>query len=94
MVGLNCTIAGVVHVHAVDGLVIAVGIAAVAFVAVDAELELSPPATWAARACAPRLRVNWPLAAPGLTAAAILEALGEFTAPILSGCRTSPSCRR
>jgi hypothetical protein len=58
MVGLNCTIAGVGHVHAVDGLVIAVGIAAVAFAAVDAELELSPPATRAARACAPRLRVT------------------------------------
>ena len=41
MVGLNGTIAGVVLVHAVHGLVIAVWIAAAAFAAVDAELELA-----------------------------------------------------
>ena len=41
IVGLNGTIAGVVLVHAVHGLVIAVWIAAAAFAAVDAELELA-----------------------------------------------------
>jgi hypothetical protein len=41
MVGLNGTITGVVLVHAVHGLVIAVWIAAVAFAAVDVELELA-----------------------------------------------------
>jgi len=41
MVGLNGTIAGVVLVHAVHGLVIAVWIAAAAFAAVDVELDLA-----------------------------------------------------
>jgi len=41
MVGLNGTIAGVVLVHAVHGLVIAVWIAAAAFAAIDPELELA-----------------------------------------------------
>ena len=40
MVGLNGTIAGVVLVHAVHGLVIA-WIAAAAFAAIDPELELA-----------------------------------------------------
>src|SRR5262249_49075022 len=41
VIGLNGTIAGVVLVHAVHGLVIAVWIAAAAFAAVDPELELA-----------------------------------------------------
>lgn len=86
-IGLNGTIAGVVLVHAVHGLVVAVWIAAAAFAAVDSELEL------AARnlgASAPRTlcTVTLPLAAPGLIAAAIfvfLESLDEFTGTYFVG---------
>jgi len=55
MVGLNGTIAGVVLVHAVHGLVIAVWIAAAAFAAVDVELELAAR-NMGRRHCAPRSR--------------------------------------
>lgn len=87
LVGLNGTIAGVVLVHAVHGLVIAVWIAAAAFAAIDPELEL------AARnigASAPRtaLTVILPLAMPGLIASAIfvfLESLDEFTGTYFVG---------
>ena len=87
MVGLNGTIAGVVLVHAVHGLVIAVWIAAAAFAAVDAELELAAR-NIGASALHTALTVTLPLAAPGLMAAAIfvfLESLDEFTGTYFVG---------
>ena len=87
MVGLNGTIAGVVLVHAVHGLVIAVWIAAAAFAAVDGELELAAR-NLGASALRTALTVTLPLAAPGLMAAAIfvfLESLDEFTGTYFVG---------
>src|SRR5215471_7086250 len=87
MVGLNGTIAGVVLVHAVHGLVIAVWIAAAAFAAVDTELELAAR-NIGASALRTALTVSLPLAAPGLMAAAIfvfLESLDEFTGTYFVG---------
>jgi ABC-type spermidine/putrescine transport system permease subunit II len=86
-VGLNGTITGVVLVHAVHGLVIAVWIAAAAFAAVDAELELAAR-NMGASAVRATLTVSLPLAAPGLMAAAIfvfLESLDEFTGTYFVG---------
>jgi len=86
-VGLNGTIAGVVLVHAVHGLVIAVWIAAAAFAAVDPELELAAR-NIGASAWRAALTVSLPLAAPGLIAAAIfvfLESLDEFTGTYFVG---------
>ncbi|MBV9018720.1 MAG: ABC transporter permease subunit, partial [Alphaproteobacteria bacterium] len=83
----NGTIAGVVLVHAVHGLVIAVWIAAAAFAAVDAELELAARNMGASAARAV-FTVTLPLAAPGLIAAAIfvfLESLDEFTGTYFVG---------
>jgi putative spermidine/putrescine transport system permease protein len=87
MVGLNGTIAGVVLVHAVHGLVIAVWIATAAFAAVDAELELAAR-NIGASGLRTALTVTLPLAAPGLMAAAIfvfLESLDEFTGTYFVG---------
>ena len=87
MVGLNGTIAGVVLVHAVHGLVIAVWIAAAAFAAVDVELELAAR-NMGASALRTTLTITLPLAAPGLMAAAIfvfLESLDEFTGTYFVG---------
>ena len=87
MVGLNGTIAGVVLVHAVHGLVIAVWIAAAAFAAIDAELELAA-LNLGASAWRAAMTVTLPLAAPGLMAAAIfvfLESLDEFTGTYFVG---------
>jgi len=87
MIGLNGTIAGVVLVHAVHGLVIAVWIAAAAFAAVDGELELAAR-NLGASALRTALTVTLPLAAPGLMAAAIfvfLESLDEFTGTYFVG---------
>ena len=87
MVGLNGTIAGVVLVHAVHGLVIAVWIASAAFAAVDAELELAAR-NIGASGLRTALTVTLPLAAPGLMAAAIfvfLESLDEFTGTYFVG---------
>jgi putative spermidine/putrescine transport system permease protein len=86
-VGLNGTIAGVVLVHAVHGLVIAVWIAAAAFAAVDRELEFAARNIGASGLrCA--LTITLPLAVPGLMAAAIfvfLESLDEFTGTYFVG---------
>jgi putative spermidine/putrescine transport system permease protein len=86
-IGLNGTIAGVVLVHAVHGLVFAVWIAAAAFAAIDPDLELA-----ARNIGASRLRsfatVTLPLAAPGIMASAIfvfLESLDEFTGTYFVG---------
>jgi putative spermidine/putrescine transport system permease protein len=87
MVGLNGTIAGVVLVHAVHGLVIAVWIAAAAFATVDPELELAAR-NMGASAIRTVLTVTLPLAAPGLIAASIfvfLESLDEFTGTYFVG---------
>ena len=85
--GLNGTIAGVVLVHAVHGLVVAVWIAAAAFAAVDGELELAAR-NLGASALRTLRTVTLPLAAPGLIAAAIfvfLESLDEFTGTYFVG---------
>jgi ABC-type spermidine/putrescine transport system permease subunit II len=87
MVGLNGTVAGVVLVHAVHGLVFAVWIAAAAFAAVDRELELAAR-NIGASALRAFVTVTLPLAAPGLMASAIfvfLESLDEFTGTYFVG---------
>ena len=87
MVGLNGTIIGVVLVHAVHGLVIAVWIAAAAFAAVDTELEHAAR-NLGASSMRTALTVTLPLATPGLMAAAIfvfLESLDEFTGTYFVG---------
>jgi ABC-type spermidine/putrescine transport system permease subunit II len=86
-VGLNGTIAGVVLVHAVHGLVIAVWIAAAAFAAIDPELELAARNIGASTLRA-ALTVTLPLAMPGLITSAIfvfLESLDEFTGTFFVG---------
>jgi putative spermidine/putrescine transport system permease protein len=86
-IGLNGTITGVVLVHAVHGLVIAVWIAAAAFAAVDTELELAAR-NMGASAARTVFTVTLPLAAPGLIAASIfvfLESLDEFTGTYFVG---------
>src|SRR5260370_31778094 len=65
MVGLNGTITGVVLVHAVHGLVIALWMSAAAFAAVDFALKLSAR-TISASAFRTALTVTLPVAAPGL----------------------------
>jgi putative spermidine/putrescine transport system permease protein len=85
--GLNGTIAGVVLVHTMHGLVFAVWISTAAFAAIDRELEeaarnigASPLRTF--------LTVTLPLAAPGIMASAIfvfLESLDEFTGTYFVG---------
>jgi len=84
---LNGTIAGVVLVHTVHGLVFAVWIAAAAFAAVDRELELAAR-NMGASALRGFLTVTLPLAAPGIMASAIfvfLESLDEFTGTYFVG---------
>jgi putative spermidine/putrescine transport system permease protein len=85
--GLNGTIAGVVLVHTMHGLVFSVWIATAAFAAVDRELEeaarsigASPLRTF--------MTITLPLAAPGIMASAIfvfLESLDEFTGTYFVG---------
>lgn len=87
MIGLNGTIAGVVLVHALHGLVIAVWIAAAAFAAIDGDLELAAR-NLGASALRAALTVTLPLAMPGLMASAIfvfLESLDEFTGTYFVG---------
>lgn len=84
---LNGTIAGVVLVHALHGLVYAVWIATAAFAAVDRELEDAAFNLGASRLGA-FATVTLPLAAPGLAASAIfvfLESLDEFTGTFFVG---------
>jgi ABC-type spermidine/putrescine transport system permease subunit II len=85
--GLNGTIAGVVLVHTLHGLVYAVWITTAAFAAVDHELEQA-----ARNIGASQLRtfftITLPLAAPGILASAIfvfLESLDEFTGSYFVG---------
>jgi ABC-type spermidine/putrescine transport system permease subunit II len=86
-IGLNGTIAGVVLVHTVHGLVFAVWITTAAFAAVDRELELAAR-NLGASALRAFLTVTLPLAAPGIMASAIfvfLESLDEFTGTYFVG---------
>ena len=86
-VGLNGTVAGVVLVHSLHGLVLAVWIAAAAFAAVDRQQEeaarnlgAGPLRTFAT--------VTLPAALPGLMASSIfvfLDSLDEFTATYFVG---------
>ncbi len=86
-VGLNGTVPGVVLVHSLHGLVLAVWISAAAFAAVDRQQEeaarnlgAGPLTTFAT--------ITLPAALPGLTASAIfvfLDSLDEFTATYFVG---------
>lgn len=86
-IGLNGTVAGVVLVHALHGLVYAVWITTAAFAAVDPELEQAAR-NLGASAMRTFLTVTLPLAAPGIVASAIfvfLESLDEFTGSYFVG---------
>jgi putative spermidine/putrescine transport system permease protein len=86
-IGLNGTVAGVVLVHALHGLVYAVWITTAAFAAVDPELEQAAR-NLGASATRTFLTVTLPLAAPGIVASAIfvfLESLDEFTGSYFVG---------
>ncbi len=86
-IGLNGTVAGVVLVHALHGLVYAVWITTAAFAAVDLELEQAAR-NLGASATRTFLTVTLPLAAPGIVASAIfvfLESLDEFTGSYFVG---------
>jgi putative spermidine/putrescine transport system permease protein len=85
--GLNGSVAGVVLVHALHGLVYAVWITTAAFAAVDRELEQAAR-NLGASATHAFLTVTLPLAAPGILASAIfvfLESLDEFTGSYFVG---------
>ncbi len=85
--GLNGTVAGVVLVHTLHGLVYAVWITTAAFAAVDAELEQAAR-NLGASALRTFFTVTLPLAAPGIVASAIfvfLESLDEFTGSYFVG---------
>ena len=85
--GLNGTIAGVVLVHTMHGLVFAVWIATAAFAAIDRELEDAARSIGAPPLHA-FLTVTLPLAMPGIVASAIfvfLESLDEFTGTYFVG---------
>jgi ABC-type spermidine/putrescine transport system permease subunit II len=86
-IGLNGTVAGVVLVHALHGLVFAVWITTAAFAAVDRDLELAARNLGASPLRA-FVTVTLPLAAPGIMASAIfvfLESLDEFTGTYFVG---------
>lgn len=85
--GLNGTVAGVVLVHALHGLVYAVWITTAAFAAIDRELEQAAR-NLGASAARTFATVTLPLAAPGIFASAIfvfLESLDEFTGSYFVG---------
>jgi ABC-type spermidine/putrescine transport system permease subunit II len=86
-IGLNGTVAGVVLVHALHGLVFAVWITTAASAAVDRDLELAARNLGASPLRA-FVTVTLPLAAPGIMASAIfvfLESLDEFTGTYFVG---------
>lgn len=81
------TVAGVVLVHTVHGLVYSVWISTAAFAAVDRELE-EAARNMGASGLRTFFTVTLPLAAPGITASAIfvfLESLDEFTGTYFVG---------
>ncbi|HJS31140.1 MAG TPA: ABC transporter permease [Alphaproteobacteria bacterium] len=85
--GLNGTVAGVVLVHTVHGLVYAVWISTAAFAAVDRELE-EAARNIGASGLRTFFTVTLPLALPGIVASAIfvfLESLDEFTGSYFVG---------
>jgi ABC-type spermidine/putrescine transport system permease subunit II len=85
--GLNGTIAGVVLVHTMHGLVFAVWIATAAFAAIDQELE-DAARNLGATPLHAFLTVTLPLAMPGIVASAIFVFLGsldEFTGTYFVG---------
>ncbi len=85
--GLNGTVAGVVLVHTLHGLVFAVWITTAAFASVDKELEQAAR-NLGASGLRTFFTVTLPLAAPGIVASAIfvvLEALDEFTGSYFVG---------
>ena len=85
--GLNGTIFGVVLVHSLHGLVLAVWIAAAAFASVDRSLE-EAARDMGAGPVATFVTISLPLAAPGLMASAVfvfLESLDEFTGTYFVG---------
>ena len=85
--GLNGTIAGVVLVHTVQGLVFSVWIATAAFAAVDRELE-DASRNLGASQLETFIHVTLPLAAPGVMASGIfvfLLSLDEFTGTFFVG---------
>jgi ABC-type spermidine/putrescine transport system permease subunit II len=85
--GLNGTVAGVVLVHTLHGLVFAVWITTAAFASVDKELEQAAR-NLGASGLRTFLTVTLPLAAPGIVASAIfvfLESLDEFTGSYFVG---------
>ena len=84
---LNGTMAGVILVHTVHGLVFAVWITAAAFASVERDLELAAR-NLGASGLRTFLSVSLPLAAPGILASAIfvfLESLDEFTGTFFVG---------
>jgi putative spermidine/putrescine transport system permease protein len=86
-VGLNGTVAGVVLVHSLHGLVLAVWIAAAAFASVDRQQEEAARNLGAGPLHA-FATVTLPAALPGLLASAIfvfLDSLDEFTATYFVG---------
>jgi putative spermidine/putrescine transport system permease protein len=85
--GLTGTIAGVMLVHAIQGLVFAVWIAAASFAAIGQE-EVEAARNLGASPLRAFLTVTLPLAAPGLMASAIfvfLISLDEFTGTFFVG---------
>lgn len=85
--GLNGTVAGVVLVHTLHGLVFAVWITTAAFASVDKELEQAAR-NLGASGLRTFFTVTLPLAAPGIVASAIfvfLESLDEFTGSYFVG---------
>ena len=85
--GLNGTIAGVVLVHTVHGLVFSVWITTAAFATVDRQLE-EAARNIGAGPLRTFLTISLPLAAPGIMASAIfvfLESLDEFTGTYFVG---------
>lgn len=86
-VGLNGTVPGVVLVHSLHGLVLAVWIAAAAFAAVEREME-EAARNLGAGPLTTFLTITLPAARPGLLASAIfvfLDSLDEFTATFFVG---------
>ncbi|MBV8912246.1 MAG: ABC transporter permease subunit [Acetobacteraceae bacterium] len=86
-VGLNGTVPGVVLVHSLHGLVLAVWIAAAAFAAVDRQQE-EAARNLGAGPLRTFMTVTLPAALPGLMASAIfvfLDSLDEFTATYFVG---------
>ena len=85
--GLTGTIWGVMLVHAIQGLVFAVWIAAASFAAIGAE-QVEAARNLGASALRAFMTVSLPLAAPGLMASAIfvfLISLDEFTGTFFVG---------